>query len=334
MKAKIRNSISSFVLIPLVLACFALLPSVQAAPDPAPPPGANTRDGAGAMASITTGNNNSAFGTNALNKNTVGQNNAAQGNSALFSNVSGSGNVAIGNTALRFSNSNQNVAVGSTALNANISGGGNVAVGYGALRNATSGFNVAIGHLAGNSVTTASNMIAIGVPGAGPFANISNTCFIGAIYNQPVSNGATFQDIGVDQYNVLGFNPSSRRFKHDIQAMDKASETLYGLKPVTFKYKSDEKGRTQYGLIAEDVAEVAPDLVFRDNNGEIATVRFEQVGAMLLNEFLKEHRTVQEQQKEIDALKAELKEQKALIQKVSDKVELSRPAPQVAENNQ
>jgi len=116
--------------------------------------------------------------------------------------------------------------------------------------------------------------------------------------------------------------------------MDHTSEAILGLKPVTFHYKSDATGTPQFGLIAEEVAEVNPDLVVRDEKGEIYTVRYEAVNAMLLNEFLKEHRTVQRQQKEIDALKAELKEQALLIQKVSDKVELNRFAPQTVANDQ
>ena len=136
----------------------------------------------------------------------------------------------------------------------------------------------------------------------------------------------------VDQFNVLGFLPSSQRFKHDIQPMDKTSETLYGLKPVTYKYNSDWKDTTQYGLIAEEVAEVNPQLVVRGKDGEVQTVRYEQINAMLLNEFLKEHRKNEEQQKQIDVLTAQLKEQAAQIQKVSAQLEASKPAPQVVKN--
>ena len=137
--------------------------------------------------------------------------------------------------------------------------------------------------------------------------------------------------------------------------MDSASESVLALKPVTFHYKSDATGTPQFGLIAEEVAEVNPDLVVRDENGEIYTVRYDAVNSMLLNEFLKAHRQIQEQEatltqlkfnstrqeativiqeQEIKALTADLKEQKALIQKVSDKVELTRPAPQMALNNE
>jgi Skp family chaperone for outer membrane proteins len=116
--------------------------------------------------------------------------------------------------------------------------------------------------------------------------------------------------------------------------MEQSSETILALKPVTFHYKSDSTGTPQFGLIAEEVAAVNPDLVVRDEKGEIYSVRYDAVNAMLLNEFLKEHRTVQGQQKEIDALKAELKEQKVLIQKVSAQIEATKPAPKVVSNDQ
>jgi len=134
----------------------------------------------------------------------------------------------------------------------------------------------------------------------------------------------------------LGTVVSSERFKDAIKPMDKASEAILALKPVTFRYKKDldPEGVPQFGLVAEEVEKVNPDLVARDDKGKVYTVRYEAVNAMLLNEFLKEHRTVQGQQKEIDALKAELKEQKALIQKVGAQMEVTKPAPQVVNNNQ
>ncbi len=134
----------------------------------------------------------------------------------------------------------------------------------------------------------------------------------------------------------LGTVASSQRFKDDLKPMDKASEAILAVKPVTFRYNKelDPDGTPQFGLVAEEVEKVNPDLVVRDEEGKVYTVRYEAVNAMLLNEFLKEHRTVQEQQKEIDALKAELKEQRALIQKVNDKVELDKTAPKTVLNNQ
>jgi septal ring factor EnvC (AmiA/AmiB activator) len=151
----------------------------------------------------------------------------------------------------------------------------------------------------------------------------------------------------VDADGVLGFNPSTRRVKHDIQPMDKASETLYALKPVTFKYKSDKKGMTQFGLIAEEVAEVNPDLVLHDKDGNAESFRYEQIDAMLLNEFLKEHKkveaqqatiaelqsTVAQQQKGMEVLTAQLKEQAAQIQKVSAQLEVGKPAEKVVLKN-
>ena len=157
----------------------------------------------------------------------------------------------------------------------------------------------------------------------------------------------------VDFNHRLGTIPSSRRFKKDIEPMDKTSESILALKPITFRYKSDKTGMAQFGLIAEEVAEVNPNLVVRDKNGEIYTVRYEAVNAMLLNEFLKEHQKVEEQQGTIGQLKsnaakqeatiselkkdmgvvtAQLKEQAAQIQKVSAQLEASKSVPQVVNN--
>jgi DNA-directed RNA polymerase specialized sigma54-like protein len=140
----------------------------------------------------------------------------------------------------------------------------------------------------------------------------------------------------IDSVGQLGTMSSSGRFKKEIKPMAKASEAILALKPVTFHYKSDQTATPQFGLIAEEVVKVNPDLVVRDENGDIYTVRYDAVNAMLLNEFLKEHRAfaeeqhkVDQQQKEIDVLKNELKEQRSLIQKVSDKVELNQPAARV-----
>jgi hypothetical protein len=138
----------------------------------------------------------------------------------------------------------------------------------------------------------------------------------------------------IDSDGQLGTNPSSARFKQDIHSMDQASEAILALKPVTFHYKHDANNTSQFGLIAEEVAEVNPDLVVRDKNGEIYTVRYDAVNAMLLNEFLKEHRTVRQlkatvaqQQKQIEALTAGL-------QKVSARLEASKAAPQTVLNSQ
>src|SRR5207253_3126628 len=153
--------------------------------------------------------------------------------------------------------------------------------------------NVAIGHNALNGTITASNNIAIGVPATGPFANLSFTAFIGSIHGEPTSNAASTLPVLIDSNNVLGTSPSSRRYKHDIKPMDKASEALFALKPVSFKYNFDNSGMAQFGLIAEDVAEVNSNLVaYKD--GKIYSVHYDQVNLMLLNEFLKAHKQLQD----------------------------------------
>ena len=298
----------------------------------------NTAVGGGALFLNTTGTNNTAVGANALVHNADGSDNNAFGTNALFTNVSGSFNNAHGRDALLNSTGDQNNAMGDDAMFFNTTGSFNTAVGDDALDNNVDGnSNVAIGDEAGSNLgPSVNNCIAIGAPGAGPFVTFDNTCFIGSIFDEPVSDPGTQEAVFVDQFNVVGIISSSRRYKHDIQPMDKASEAILALKPVTFKYNSDWKGTPQYGLVAEEVAQVNPDLVARNKNGEISTVHYEQVNAMLLNEFLKEHKKVQEltatvaqQQKGMEVLTAQLKEQAAQIQKVSAQLEVSKPTPQV-----
>jgi hypothetical protein len=196
--------------------------------------------------------------------------------------------------------------------------------------------NVVLGHNAGIGIVHASRNIAIDAEEAGPFADLDDTCFIASIHDEPISDPGSAEAVLVDQFNVVGVAPSSSRYKHDVQPMDRASEDILKLKPVTFKYNFDKKGTPEFGLIAEQVAEVNPALVVRNNNGEIKTVRYEQINSMLLNEFLKEHKKVEEQQASISQLKGEmqtmvvqLKEQAAQIQKVSAQLQVSKPAPQV-----
>ena len=291
--------------------------------------GFNTSTGTFALASNTTGSANTAVGSSVLYSNTTGVQNTASGSLALFNNTTGQNNAAIGRLSL-FHNTEgvANTATGAETLTSNITGIGNTAIGYQALTKATDDGNTALGYHAGLNVTTASNVIAIGHLGA----NVSNSCFINNIRGAIGAMGDGIPVL-IDSGGQLATSPSSRRFKKEIKPMDKASDAILALKPVTFHYKSDHTGTPQFGLIAEEVAKVNPDLVVRDEKSEIYTVRYEAVNAMLLNEFLKEHRTVQAQQKEIDALRAELKEQKALIQKVNDRVELNRPAPQTVSKN-
>jgi len=182
-------------------------------------------------------------------------------------------------------------------------------------------------------VTTGNNKIDIGAAGVAAESGkvrIGTTgthtaTFIAGIYN--VSEGGTIKPVYINSTGRLGTQPpaSARKFKEEIKAMEKTSEGILKLKPVTFRYKNDAERTPQFGLIAEDVANVNPDLVVRDENGEIYTVRYEAVNAMLLNEFLKEHRKVEQMQKQIEALTAGL-------QKVSAQLEASKPAPQLVNN--
>jgi hypothetical protein len=287
--------------------------------------GSNTAVGAGALLSNSTGSDNNAFGTFALFNSTTSSFNNAHGREALFLNVDGGENNAFGDLAMENNTSgSSNTAIGDDALRNNVDGSGNVAVGD----EAGTGLGVSV-----------NNCIAIGAPGAGPFATFDNTCFIGSIFDEPVSDPGTQEAVFVDQFNVVGIFNSSRRTKHDIQPMDKTSETLYSLKPVTFKFNSDWKGTTQYGLIAEEVADVNPGLVTRRADGQLSSVHYEQINVMLLNEFLKEHKKVEElqatvaqQAKGMEVLTAQLKEQAAQIQKVSAQLEVNKPAPQVVTN--
>jgi len=317
----------------------------------------NTAIGTGALffnngGSPTGGNGNTATGNQALNKNTTGNFNTANGDAALFKNIDGTYNTATGFLAL---NSNThgmgNTATGDSALFSNRSGSENTANGDQALQNTTGSDNIALGAFAGFNLTTGNNNIDIGDNGV---AGEANTIRIGIEGTQTatfiagidgVNEGGTISTVYINSNGRLGTQapPSSRRFKKEIKPMDKASESILALKPVTFQYRSDSNATPQFGLIAEEVAEVNPNLVVRDQNGEIYTVRYEAVNAMLLNEFLKEHRkvenlkkdfqaTVAQQQKEIAALTATMREQAAQIQKVSAQLESSKPAPQVVNN--
>jgi Chaperone of endosialidase len=292
----------------------------------------NTAIGAGALLNNTS-DFNTAVGLNALSSNTTGSSNTAIGDGALFRNSTGNFNTATGDGALASNTTgSQNTATGRNTLANETTGVNNTAVGGGALGASTTGnSNTALGVNAGSNVTTASNVICIGSGVGG--ANVTTSCFIGNIRGiATVNNDAV--PVLIDSAGQLGMVSSSRRFKKEIQPMDKASEPILALKPVTFHYKSDKTNRPEFGLIAEEVAEVNPDLVVRDEKGEIYTVRYEAVNAMLLNEFLKEHRkneeqeaTIERQQKQIDALTEGL-------QKVNTQLEASKPAPQVVSNNQ
>jgi hypothetical protein len=195
-----------------------------------------------------------------------------------------------------------------------------------------------VGYFAGTNVTTGSNNIEIG---HGGFAEehdtirIGNTnhiaTFIDGIYG--VNEGSPALPVYISSGGQLGTVSSSKRFKQEIKPMEKASEAVLALKPVTFQYKDDPKNTPQFGLIAEEVEQVNPDLVVHDKEGKPYSVRYDQVNAMLLNEFLKAHRRMKEQDKRIEELTAQMKQQAAQIQKVSAELEFSKPSPQVAAKN-
>ena len=292
----------------------------------------NTGTGDRALFSNITGGFNTANGSGALFSNTIGQQNTGSGESALYSNTIGNANTALGSGALLFNaQGGLNTAVGTGTL-LNTDGDQNTAVGTSALfANTTGSFNIAIGSFAGDNLTTGSHNIDIdndgvdGESGTIRIGNVSHTAtYVAGISGQTVGLGGS--SCYVDNDGKLGVFLSAQRYKENIQRMDDSSGALYALKPVTFRYKPefDKSGTPQFGLVAEEVAAVNPDLVTCNAKGEISTVRYEAVNAMLLNEFLKEHCTVQAQQKDIDALRSELKEQRALIQKLNEKVELSK----------
>jgi hypothetical protein len=283
----------------------------------------NTATGAAALLSNTTGFGNSAHGSFALFSNTTGINNTAVGREALSSDTTGNNNTAVGTGAL-ISNttSSNNTAVGREALLLNTTGESNVAIGRGALANSTTGdSNLALGIDAGNQVITASNVITIGHTGA----DVSNTTWIGNVFGVTTQSGTTAPVI-VSDTGQLGTVVSSQRFKKDISTMEKTSEAILALRPVTFHYRTDARNTPQFGLVAEEVAKVNPALVLPDKEGKPYTVRYDAVNAMLLNEFLKEHRKVEQLEKQIEALTTGL-------QKVNAQLEASKPATQTVLNN-
>ena len=350
-----KTTIRSVVIVIALVGPAVFVPKIQAvvpAPDGGYPSG-NTAEGQNALFSLTTGGFNTAVGYLSLRSDrtasfntavgagtlfaNTGEGNTASGTAALLSNTTGGFNTADGNFAL-FSNidGDRNTADGTTALYNNTTGDGNTAIGFGALFNNATGLgNIALGISAGFHVFTADNVIAIGSLGA----DVTNSCYIGNIYGQPI-DPATAAVAYVDANSKLGTTSSSRRFKQNIKCMDQASEAILVLKPVTFNYKSDAKNTPCFGLIAEDVAAVNPALVVHDKNGKPYSVRYEQINAMLLNEFIKEHgrneqqeTTITELKREIATLTATIKEQAAQIQKVSARLEATEADRQVVASN-
>jgi hypothetical protein len=302
----------------------------------------NTATGAFALFSNTTGFRNTANGVQALEKNTTGEKNTAIGFLALDDNTTGSFNTASGYFALVSNTTGyRNTAAGFEALSSNTAGFLNTAIGYQALLDNTEGAgNTALGYSAGKNLTTGDDNICIANDGVAGDAgvirigrNFITATYIAGISGQTAPGGAA---VFVDADGKLGTSSSSARFKDEIKPMGKASEALFALKPVTFRYKKeiDPQGIPQFGLVAEEVEAVHPDLVVRDKEGKIYSVRYDQVSAMLLNEFLKEHRTVQELKKEIAALASTVKQQAAQIQKVTAQIETSKATSQMVLNGQ
>ena len=312
----------------------------------------NTASGFFALHDNTTGTGSTGYGANALQHNTTGSLNTAVGGNALMSNIGGTDNTATGVNAL-FSNTTgiDNTATGANALGGNVAGFGNVAIGSGSMVNNVGGsLNTVVGYLSGGNLINGVGNIYIGAltapsadetgtiriaDNAPPVAGTNSNVFIAGITGSTV--GAANTPVVINAVGQLGTLPSSARFKKDIESMGKSSEVIYSLRPVTFHYKGDETNTACSGLIAEEVAKVEPSLILLDKEGKPQTVRYEQINAMLLNEFLKEHAKVEElkkdfesriagQQKQIEALSA-------TVQKVSAQLEMNNSVPRMAKNN-
>lgn len=305
----------------------------------------NTACGFFALEHNTTGSGNTGLGQNALVANTTGNENTATGAGALNAVTTGSSNTAIGvNALLKTTTASFDNALGDGALFSNTTGTGNTGLGDFALFNNTTGSgNIGIGGSGGANLTTGSNNIDIGNGGV---AGESNTIRVGTQGSQTATYVAGIrgvavggaQPVAVSANGQLGVRASSARFKEAIKPMDKASEAILSLKPVTFRYKKqlDPSGIPQFGLVAEEVAKTAPDLVITDTHGKPFTVRYEEVNAMLLNEFLKEHRRVAELTSKLESAQKEDEEKFARQQEqieslttslrsVSQRVDVTRP---------
>jgi uncharacterized coiled-coil protein SlyX len=341
----------------------------------------NTAVGSQALFSNTAAiGNNTAIGFQALYSNTSGGGNNAFGFQALLNNISGIRNLAVGSGALgSLTSGDSNVAVGNIALFQGVTVNFNTALGRGALFRSQGDQNVGLGFFAGANLSDGgTNNIYIGNVGPVPIGTESNTIRLGTQTATTVTTGGveshpmpahtttfiagisgaavTGSAVLVSSSGQLGVRVSSKRFKEEIKPMDQASEAILALKPVSFRYKKEiDPDRTaQFGLVSEEVEKVNPDLVVRDADGKAYTVRYEAVNAMLLNEFLKEHRKVQEQgatiaelksiaakqeminaqqQREVKTLVATLREQASQIQKVSAQIEMGRPTPKLVLNN-
>ncbi len=280
----------------------------------------NTALGAEACFSNTSGSSNTGIGSFALGSNTTGLVNTAVGSGALPSNTTGSANAVLGVNAMDFNTTgSSNTALGTLSLFSNSTGNNNTAVGANALANATGSGNIALGRLAGNSISSGGNNIDVGNNAPGNesdtirIGNTQTRAFLAGVNGVTVSSGTA---VYIDSNGQLGTVTSSVRFKEDVEAMGEASEGLMKLRPVTFHYKAPYDDGThllQYGLIAEEVAKVFPDLVQYDEKGKPFTVRYHEINTMLLNELQKQHGKMTEQQAEVGRLESQVSQQKAQI---------------------
>jgi hypothetical protein len=310
----------------------------------------NTAVGFSALESGSGASNNTAVGSQALIANTTGSSNTATGFDALSAFMTGSNNTANGFFALGGQKDPEGPPDGSnnTAMGANALSGGrykldnNTAVGVEALQLHAGGHdNIAIGYQAGanlgNDPFEHDNNIEIGNVGdledqsTIRIGDVQMSTFIAGIRGVTTGNGDAIPVV-IDSAGQLGTMSSSKRFKQAIRPMNTASAAILALKPVIFHYKSDKTDRPQFGLIAEEVAEVNPDLVVRDSNGEIYTVRYDAINAMLLNEFLKEHKKVENLETIVAQLAGRVKEQDSKIEQISNELDQSKAAPEVVAN--
>jgi hypothetical protein len=293
----------------------------------------NTATGAGALLDNTTGGFNTAAGSGALSSNSTGSSNTATGAGALQANTTGGYNPADGGVALNNNTTGtENVASGDGALQANTTGSYNTAIGESALSyNTTGGANIAIGSFAATDVSKGnSNNIHIGSLGEAGDSGVirigsgSQTSFFAAGITGTKTGLSGAVAVLVDSNGQLGTSSSSRRYKEDIRDMGEASSDLMRLRPVTFRYKqpyADGSKPVDYGLIAEEVAEVYPGLVARTSSGEVETVQYQKVNAMLLNEVQKQHRQIEEQDQRAQAQQAEMSALKARLSELELRLE-------------
>jgi hypothetical protein len=291
----------------------------------------NTAMGFTAMSNNGTGYYNSAFGEETLLMNGSGNYNTAIGANALLSNVTGSGNTALGASALHANTGQENTASGASALYGNTTGGSNTAIGQRAMHSNTTGSNnIAVGASAGENLTTGSNNIDIGSRGiAGDKSTIrigtpgiQSTAFVAGILGSQVTGSAVY----VTSAGQLGVLASSERYKTQIAPMGSDTDGLQRLRPVTFRLKADPRGSLQYGLIAEEVAKVYPELVIRDAAGRIEGVRYDELAPMLLNELKRQKEQMADMRKAVTELKQESELMRAVLlrQQVADESVASR----------